>query len=52
MGVNKLDTDQVVADFRVNDQSQLHERLNAAVAIARAEGLADRTRGVLVTRHG
>ncbi|XAS69093.1 hypothetical protein V3C33_07505 [Micrococcaceae bacterium Sec5.7] len=46
-----MDTDQVVADFRVNDQSHMYERLNAAVATAHAEGLADKIRGVLVTRH-
>jgi hypothetical protein len=42
---------QVIADFRVQQKTELHEKLNAAVAVAHSKALADRIHGVLVTRY-
>jgi hypothetical protein len=42
---------QIIADFRVEHKAELYEKINAAVASAFSDGLAERTHGVLVTRH-
>jgi hypothetical protein len=41
----------VIADFRAEYKAEIDERLDAAVATARSHAFADRTGGVLVTRH-
>ena len=46
-----MKTNHVIADFRVGCRTEMHEKLDAAVAAARVEACTDRTRGVLVIRH-
>jgi hypothetical protein len=41
----------IVADFRIEYKAELDERIDAAVAAARSDALANRTHGILVTRH-
>lgn len=42
---------RVVATFHVKCQSEMHARLDAAVAAAHLEALGSGRQGVLVTRH-
>lgn len=42
---------QVIADFKVKQKAELHEKLDAAVAAAQTDALVDGRHGVLVTRH-
>lgn len=42
---------QIISDFRVKDRAELEEKLDAAVAAAHGNAMADGTCGVLVTRH-
>lgn len=42
---------QIVADFRIQHEAELYEKLDAAVAAAHGKRLAGRRQGVLVTRH-
>lgn len=46
-----MQTNHVVADFRVLCRTEMHEKLDAAVAEAHAEAFATGTHGILVTRH-
>lgn len=41
----------VVADFFVEYKAEMDEKLHAAVSAACSDASADRTRGVLITRH-
>lgn len=41
----------VIANFRVEYKSEMNEKLDAAVAVARSAALAGQSGGVLVTRH-
>jgi hypothetical protein len=42
---------QVIANVRIASRTEMDETLDAAIAAAQSEALADRDRGVLVTRH-
>lgn len=41
----------VIAEFKVEQKVELYEKLDAAVAVAQTNALADGRLGVLVTRH-
>ncbi len=41
----------VIADIRLDHKTEMDEKLDAAVAAAHSHASADRTCGVLVTRH-
>lgn len=41
----------IIADFKIQRKAELYEKLDAAVAAARADEYSDKRHGLLVTRH-
>lgn len=45
-----MEFEQIIADFHVEDKTEMEERIDAAVGAARKQA-TDRKLGVMVTRH-